>query len=226
MKDAILVLSGGMDSTTMLWEYRDRIAVAVSFDYGSNHNSREIECARWQCARAGVEHIVIPLAFIHDYFRSSLLSGADAIPEGHYASDNMKSTVVPFRNGIMISAAVGLAESRGLRHVMIANHGGDHTIYPDCRAGFITAMSKAAEEGTYTRTNVWAPYTRITKTEIARRGLLLGVDYGHTYSCYKGGAEPCGKCGTCVEREEALREAQEQINAGNDRIADLGKEQL
>ena len=128
MKDCVLILSGGMDSTSMLHEFRDRIALAVSFDYGSNHNAREIACAAENCRLLGVEHLVIPLKFMGEYFESSLLSGADAIPEGHYAEDNMKSTVVPFRNGIMLSVACGLAESRKLKHVMMANHGGDHTV--------------------------------------------------------------------------------------------------
>lgn len=206
-KDSIVVLSGGMDSVTLMHDQKDRIALAVTFDYGSNHNAREIECARWQCAQLGIEHLVIPLKFMGEYFESSLLSGADAIPEGHYADENMKSTVVPFRNGIMLSVACGLAESRGLKHVMLANHGGDHAIYPDCREGFVKAMSEAMKEGTYDGVTIIAPYTNITKNEIAVIGKKLGVDYDHTYSCYKGGEEHCGKCGTCVERLEALRYA-------------------
>ncbi|MCM1110121.1 MAG: 7-cyano-7-deazaguanine synthase QueC [Clostridium sp.] len=202
--DALLVLSGGMDSVTMLHEFRDSIAAAVNFSYGANHNLREAECARWQCARLGVELIEIDLAFMGKYFESSLLSGADAIPEGHYADENMRSTVVPFRNGIMLSVAAGLAESRGLRAVMIANHGGDHTVYPDCRPGFIWAMSSAIAEGTFEHIELRAPYTSITKEEICRRGASLGVDYTHTYSCYKGGEHHCGRCGTCVERRQAL----------------------
>ena len=192
---------------TLLHEYAERIALAVTFDYGSNHNSREIECAKQQCRGLGIEHLVIPLTFIGQYFKSSLLSGADQIPEGHYASENMKSTVVPFRNGIMLSVACGLAESRGLHHVLIANHGGDHTIYPDCREGFIKAMSEAMSEGTYDRIDIIAPYTNITKADIARRGNALGVDYILTYSCYKGAETHCGKCGTCIERKEAFAEA-------------------
>lgn len=206
-KDSILVYSGGMDSTTLLHQEKDRIAVAVSFDYGSNHNAREIECARWQCRQLGIEHLVIPLKFMGEYFKSSLLSGADAIPEGHYADENMKSTVVPFRNGIMLSVACGLAESRGLKHVMLANHGGDHAIYPDCRPEFIRSMGAAIADGTYEHLELFAPYTSLSKGEIARRGKELGVDYSLTYSCYKGGEKHCGKCGTCVERAEALRYA-------------------
>lgn len=204
MKDSVLILSGGMDSTTMLYDFKDEIALAVTFNYGSNHNSREIECARYHCCQLQIEHLVIDLAFMGEYFESSLLSGADAIPEGNYDDENMKSTVVPFRNGIMLSVAAGLAESRGLKKVMMANHGGDHAIYPDCRPEFVDAMSKAISAGTYEGVKLVAPYTNLTKGEIACRGVKLGVDYSKTYSCYKGGATPCGKCGTCRERAEAL----------------------
>lgn len=207
MKDSIIVLSGGMDSVTLLHDACERIALAVTFDYGSNHNAREIACARRQCAALGIEHIVIPLDFMGKYFRSSLLEGADAVPEGDYNESNMKSTVVPFRNGIMLAVACGLAESRGLRHVMLANHSGDHAIYPDCRPGFVKAMSEAMSEGTYEHIDIDAPYTSLTKGEIAAIGKRTGVDYADTYSCYKGGEKHCGRCGTCVERREALAEA-------------------
>ena len=206
-KDSIIVLSGGMDSVTLLHDRKSRIALAVTFDYGSNHNAREIECARWQCELLGIEHIVIPLSFMGEYFSSSLLSGADAIPEGHYADDNMKSTVVPFRNGIMLAAAAGLAESRGLDAVMIANHAGDHALYPDCRGSFIDAMSRAISEGTYDGITVKAPYTYLSKGDIAARGSRLGIDYSTTYSCYKGREQHCGRCGTCLERRKALADA-------------------
>lgn len=206
-KDAVLVLSGGMDSTTMLHDYAGEIVLAVTFHYGSNHNEREAECARMHCRMLGIEHIEINLAFMGRYFESSLLQGADAIPEGSYDDENMKSTVVPFRNGIMLSIAAGLAESRGLRRVMIANHAGDHAIYPDCRPGFISAMSSAISEGTYEHLTIDAPYTGLTKGQIALRGKELGIDYTTTYSCYKGGEKHCGRCGTCVERREALAEA-------------------
>lgn len=206
-KDSIIVVSGGMDSVTLLHEYASEIALAVTFDYGANHNAREIECARKNCEMLGIEHLVIPLQFMKRYFESSLLSGAEDIPEGHYEEENMKSTVVPFRNGIMLSVACGLAESRGLRHVLLANHGGDHAIYPDCRPGFIDAMSRAMEEGTYEHISILAPYTNITKADIAKRGKSLNLDYSLTYSCYKGGEKHCGRCGTCVERKEAMLEA-------------------
>lgn len=207
MKDSIIIVSGGMDSVTLLYDYKDRIALGISFDYGSNHNAKEIPFAKLHCERLGIKHITIPLDFMHQYFKSSLLEGADAIPEGHYQDENMKSTVVPFRNGIMLAIAAGMAESYGLSHVMIANHGGDHAIYPDCRLEFISAMSNATEAGSYNGVTVLAPYTNITKGDIARRGKELGIDYNETWSCYKGGEKHCGKCGTCVERKEALHYA-------------------
>ena len=196
-----------MDSVTMMYEYAEQIALAVSFDYGSNHNKKEIEFAKLHCERLGIRHLIIPLAFMGQYFKSSLLEGADAIPEGHYTAENMKSTVVPFRNGIMLSIACGLAESNGLKKVLIANHGGDHTIYPDCRPEFINAMSSAMTLGTDTHVEVFAPYTNITKSDIARHGKTLNINNAETWSCYKGGDKHCGKCGTCVERKEALAEA-------------------
>ena len=207
MKKSLIILSGGMDSVTLLYDKKDEIAVAVTFDYGSNHNKREEEFAKYHCNELGIEHIIIPLTFIHDYFKSSLLEGASAIPDGHYEDETMKSTVVPFRNGIMLSVACGLAESRELEKVLIANHFGDHAIYPDCRKGFIDAMSEAMKCGTYKGITIYAPYTTITKTDIAKIGKSLGIDYSKTYSCYKGGEKHCGKCGTCVERKEALRDA-------------------
>ena len=207
MKDSVLILSGGMDSTTLLYDEQERIALAISFDYGSNHNAREIPFAQLHCQRLGIKHIVIPLEFMTKYFKSSLLEGAEAIPEGHYADDNMKSTVVPFRNAIMLSIAVGIAESNNLKNVMMANHAGDHTIYPDCTPAFVKAFDLTAQAGTFVNVHLLTPYTHLTKGEIAARGRELGIDYAETWSCYKGGEKHCGRCGTCVERKEALAEA-------------------
>ncbi len=207
MKDCILILSGGMDSVTLLYDYQERIALAISFDYGSNHNAREIPFARMHCERLGIPHHVIPLDFMTTYFRSSLLSGADDIPEGHYADENMKSTVVPFRNGIMLAIATGMAETNDLSYVMMANHGGDHTIYPDCRPEFVEAFDAAAHAGTYNGVHLLSPYCHMTKSQIAARGRELGINYAETWSCYKGGDKHCGRCGTCIERKEALAEA-------------------
>ena len=202
--NALLVLSGGMDSTSMLYAYRDDIRLAVNFHYGSNHNDRERDSARYHCGKLGIELVEIDLDFMTRYFNSSLLSGADAIPEGSYDSENIRSTVVPFRNGIMLSIAAGLAESRGLDTVMLANHAGDHAIYPDCTPAFAEAMDKAIEAGTYPGIRLYTPFTHLTKAEIARKGADAGLDPCQTYSCYKGGEIHCGRCATCVERHEAI----------------------
>ena len=196
-----------MDSVTLLYEKKDEIALGISFDYGSNHNHNELPLAALHCQRLDIEHVVVPLGFMHQYFKSSLLESGESIPDGSYDEENMKSTVVPFRNGVMLAVAAGIAESNGLTKVLIANHGGDHTIYPDCRPEFIAAMDAAVEAGTFARVRVVAPYTNISKADIARRGRALGIDYAETWSCYKGGHVHCGTCGTCVERKEALREA-------------------
>lgn len=206
-KDSLIVVSGGMDSVTLMYDKRDSIALALSFDYGSKHNARELAFARLHAERLGVEHLVIPLGFMGEHFRSDLLLSGGSIPEGRYDEENMKSTVVPFRNGIMLAVAAGLAESRGLKRMYIANHFGDHAIYPDCRAAFIRPMAEAIREGTTNAVLTEAPYTSITKTDIARIGTALGIDYAETWSCYKGGEIHCGVCGTCVERKEAMREA-------------------
>lgn len=201
---AVLIYSGGMDSTTLLYEYRNDIVLAVSFDYGSKHNAREISYAEENCNHLGIKHLIIPLDFINEYFRSDLLLSGGEIPEGRYADENMKSTVVPFRNGIMLSIAAGIAESYGLDTVLLANHGGDHAIYPDCRPEFVDAFDKAARAGTYNGVRILSPYCNITKRDIALRGRALGVDYSRTYSCYRGGEKHCGRCATCTERKEAL----------------------
>ena len=206
-KDGLIVLSGGIDSVTLLYEYQDSLALAVSFDYGSKHNARELPYARLHCERLGIEHLTIPLSFIGQYFRSALLEGGGAIPKGSYDEENMAATVVPFRNGIMLSIAAGLAESRGLTKVYLANHFGDHAIYPDCRASFIRPMHEAILQGTSNAVEVTAPYTDISKGDIARHGKLLGINYAETWSCYEGGDLQCGSCATCIERREAMQEA-------------------
>ena len=206
-KDSVIILSGGLDSTTLLYEEQQRIALAITFNYGANHNARETACARRHCAHLGIEHMVIDLAFIGQHFRSALTSGADAIPDGQYNDQNMHSTVVPFRNGIMLSVACGMAESRGLKRVLIANHGGDHAIYPDCRPQFVAAMDAAMRAGTYDGVTLAAPYTDISKADIIRRGAKLGINYADTYSCYRGAEQHCGTCGTCTERRQAFAEA-------------------
>ena len=205
MKVCVL-LSGGMDSVTALHHAAREhdVVSALSFDYGSKHNASEIPCAQWQAAQLGVPHTVIALPFVNDHFASDLLQSGGDIPDGHYAEENMKRTVVPFRNGIMLSIAAGFAESRGADGLVIAAHSGDHAIYPDCREPFMQAMSDAIRLGTYAEIQVLRPFIGTGKTGIARLGAELGVDFARTWSCYKGGAIHCGTCGTCVERREAF----------------------
>jgi len=200
---AIIVLSGGLDSTTALYysiENYKKIE-AISFDYGQNHK-KELDFAKWHCEKLGIPHKIIKLDF--SCFNSSLLSGADEIPEGHYADENMKSTVVPFRNGIMLAFAVGYAENVEADCVLIGSHSGDHTIYPDCRKEFTYHMSLAAKHGTYKKVEIVSPFNKMMKWDLVKIGTDLGIDYSKTWSCYKGGEKSCGKCGTCVERIEAF----------------------
>jgi 7-cyano-7-deazaguanine synthase len=202
--NALIVYSGGMDSSTLLYQYQKEIRMAVSFHYGAKHNDREIAYARRNCEELNIPHIVINLGFMNEYFISDLLQSGGDIPEGHYEAANMKKTVVPFRNGIMLSVAVGLAESNDLDTVLIGNHAGDHAIYPDCRKSFTDAFTVAAHEGTEKGIRIFSPYCEIHKRDIALIGKEINVDFSKTYSCYKGGEKHCGKCGTCVERKEAL----------------------
>ena len=205
MKVCVL-LSGGMDSVTALHHaaQEHEVVSALSFDYGSKHNASEIPCARWHANQLAVPHIVIAMPFINQHFASDLLQSGGDIPDGHYAEENMKRTVVPFRNGILLAIAAGFAESRGAQGLVIAAHSGDHAIYPDCREPFMQAMAEAIRSGTYERLEVLRPFINTDKTGIAKRGAELGVDFSKTWSCYKGGTIHCGTCGTCVERREAF----------------------
>ena len=206
---ALVVFSGGMDSATALWLARREFGTvsAVSFDYGAKHNARELAAADAICRKLSVPHVTIPLGFIGGYFHSSLLKSGGAIPEGAYNEDNMASTVVPFRNGIMLAAAAGLAEDSGCSVVILGNHSGDHAIYPDCRPEFIDGMARAIEAGTGGKVKLLSPFCNMNKAQIAARGAELGVDFALTWSCYNGREKHCGKCGTCRERKDAFREA-------------------
>lgn len=202
----VVLVSGGMDSVTALYDASRRYQVisGISFDYGAKHNAREIPFAAYHCGRLHTPHIVIPLDFISDLFTSDLLKSGGEIPEGHYEEATMKKTVVPFRNGIMMAIAAGFAESVGAKGLVIAAHSGDHAIYPDCREDFMKSLGEAIRQGTYEQIEVIRPFIAMSKAEIARRGKKLGVDFSFTWSCYKGGDRHCGRCGTCVERREAF----------------------
>ena len=205
----VVLCSGGMDSVTALyWARREHdVAAAVGFDYGAKHNARELPFSAEHAGRLGVRHEVVRLPFVAQLFRSALLTGGGAVPDGHYEAENMRQTVVPFRNAILLSIAAGLAESAGAEGVVIAAHGGDHAIYPDCREDFMRAMGDAMRLGTYAGVQLLRPFIALNKAQIAAEGARLGVDFARTWSCYKGGELHCGTCGTCVERREAFQRA-------------------
>lgn len=205
----VQILSGGMDSVTLLHflvKYRKCRMKAVSFDYGQKH-SKELEFAKQNCEELGVEHHIVELPFMQTLFRSTLLKGGGDIPEGHYQAENMKQTVVPNRNMIMSAIAVGFGQSHKLDFLSLGVHAGDHEIYPDCREEFIAALRKAVELSDWQKFTIFAPFQRMTKKEILEIGYQLTppVDYAKTWTCYKGEAKACGKCGACQERLEAFK---------------------
>jgi 7-cyano-7-deazaguanine synthase len=205
MKVCVL-LSGGMDSVVALYDalQSHEVIACLSFDYGAKHNAREIPFAELHARRNGIVHHEIPLDFMGQFFKSDLLLSGGEIPDGHYAEESMKQTVVPFRNGIMLAIAAGFAESVGAGGLVIAAHSGDHAIYPDCRESFMQAMGTAMGEGTYEKIQLLRPFIALDKAGIASRGAALGVNFAETWSCYKGREIHCGICGTCVERREAF----------------------
>ena len=208
---AVCVLSGGMDSTTLLYELiaQGFETYAVSFDYGQRHK-KELEYAARTCRKLAIPHRIVDISGIQELIGCSALTSDEiAVPEGHYESDSMKATVVPNRNMIMFAIAGGWAVSLEADVIGVAVHAGDHAIYPDCREEFIEPFGEALKQGNYHQVDVYAPYLHKTKGEIARIGLDLGIDFdADTWSCYKGEAEPCHRCGTCIERDEALRAAE------------------
>lgn len=206
----IVILSGGMDSSTALaWALNEghQVIGCLSFEYGSKHNDREWESAQKVAAHYNVPIKRASLNFVAESFKSDLLKSGGDIPEGHYADPTMSKTVVPFRNGIMLSIAAGYAESLEAEAVILGNHFGDHAIYPDCRVSFIEPMKEAIKQGTYAKIELLSPFMNIDKTEIVKIGERLNVPYELTYSCYKGEDRHCGKCGTCYERREAFNYA-------------------
>ena len=205
-KKVIVLLSGGIDSVTALYYARREYSVvsAVSFDYGSKHNHREIPFAEYHCHNLKIDHKIVEIDFINQYFESHLLQSGDDIPEGKYDEENLKKTVVPFRNGIMLAIAAGLAESHGFRGLVIAAHTGDHAIYPDCREDFMISMGEAIKKGTMAGIDLIRPFISMSKADIIRRGGELEIDFSRTWSCYVGGTTHCGRCGTCLERREAF----------------------
>lgn len=210
MSRIVTTLSGGLDSVTLAHELvaDGHDLVALSFDYGQRHVN-EIDFAARCAARLGADHHVVDLRSIGLLLTGSALTDSSIdVPEGHYSDASMAATVVPNRNAIMLSVAIGVAVARDASAVATAVHAGDHPIYPDCRPAFIDAIeheARVANEGFIAEGfRVLAPFMHIGKDEIVRRGTALGVPFGETWSCYVGGEVHCGRCGTCVERREAF----------------------
>jgi len=206
MNKAVIIYSGGLDSTVLLTKCKREFdeVVALNFNYGSKHNKKERAAAYNICNKLDVELIEVNLPFINELFKSDLLQSGGTIPEGHYEDSTMKSTVVPYRNGIMLSIAVGYAESIGAERVLLASHKGDRAQYPDCREEFTRAVSEAAQLGTYTKVKIESPFNSLTKHEIVGIGLSIDAPMELSWSCYKGKDRPCLRCGTCYERAESF----------------------
>lgn len=206
---SVVLLSGGLDSTTLLYQSTsdsDRV-VGVGFDYGQRH-SRELSAAAMLAHGIGVRFITVDLRSVGEQLIGSALSDRSVeVPDGHYAEDTMKATIVPNRNAMMLNCAAAIAISYGADEVRAGMHAGDHPIYPDCRPEFVESLNATLEIGTESGVKVVAPFIHMTKGDIVRRGTELHVPYELTWSCYKGGADHCGRCGTCIERREAFIEA-------------------
>ena len=204
----VLIYSGGLDSTVLLYDLRsrgDRLH-ALGIDYGQRHR-RELESAKAICGELGIAYLIADLRGIRPLLVGSALTDDVAVPEGHYADQSMKLTVVPNRNMIMLSVAIGWAVSMKADAVAYAAHAGDHPIYPDCRPAFTELMQQAAGLCDWHRVELIAPFIDKTKSDIVRIGAALAVPFDKTWSCYKGGDVHCGRCGTCVERREAFAQA-------------------
>lgn len=203
----VVIYSGGMDSFTVLNKaIRDGKQVyALSFDYGQRH-VKELDCARAVCKQLNIEHKVIDITSINQLLAGSSLTDDIDIPEGHYQEQSMKSTVVPNRNMILLSLAVGYAVSVGANQVYYGAHSGDHAIYPDCRPEFVQKMNDVCQIANYEAVEIYSPYLTVSKTDILTDGLKMGLDYSQTWTCYNGRDKACGKCGACQERLEAFKD--------------------
>jgi len=203
----LVICSGGLDSVSLAHKVAAEAGLSglISFDYGQRHR-KELDCAAACAARLGVRHDTIDIRPVGAVLSGSALTDAVSVPDGHYAEETMRITVVPNRNAIMLAIAFGAAAARGADAVATAVHGGDHFIYPDCRPGFVAAfdaMQAHALDG-YANVRLLAPFVNVPKCAIVTEGARHGTPFAETWSCYKGGARHCGRCGTCVERREAF----------------------
>lgn len=210
-RDTVIIYSGGMDSYTLLRDEhnKNRIHSALTFNYGQRHR-RELECVGRVCSQFSIPYSLIDMRTIaaHAMHASALTNESIHLPTGHYADENMKQTVVPNRNMIMLSIAIAYAVTHQLSRVVFGAHAGDHTIYPDCRPGFVIAMNALAQVANWHPVRIEAPYLNYHKANILQIGMMADVerlDYKDTWTCYKGDQFACGKCGSCTERLEAFR---------------------
>jgi len=207
-KKVVVIYSGGMDSFTVLHKAIEQglTPYALTFDYGQRH-IKEIEVAKDVCKELGVNHKIIDISAINQLIGgSSLTDSSIEVALGHYEEENMKSTVVPNRNMILLSLAIGYAVSIGAEQVYYGAHSGDHAIYPDCRPEFVEKMNDVAAIANYEKTEIFSPYLNSNKIGILKDGLAMGLDYSKTWTCYNGREKACGQCGSCVERLEAFAE--------------------
>ncbi|MCC7305666.1 MAG: 7-cyano-7-deazaguanine synthase QueC [Alphaproteobacteria bacterium] len=207
----LVICSGGLDSVTLAHKVAKEHALSalVSFDYGQRHK-KELDFAAACARRLNVPHSLLDIGQIGKSLSGSALTDDIAVPDGHYAEESMKITVVPNRNAIMLAVAYGIASAKKCDAVAAAFHGGDHFIYPDCRPGFVKTfetMQNHALEG-LSDIKLYTPFLSMTKAQIVSEGAKLNVPFAETWSCYKGGDLHCGRCGTCVERREAFHIAE------------------
>ena len=205
MTKIIVVYSGGLDSFTLLNEAirSGKDVSALSFDYGQKHN-KELHFVEKFCAQESIDSKIVNVSSIKELYQGSSLTDEIDIPKGHYEDDSMKSTVVPNRNMILISLALGYAVTKEAEEVWFGAHSGDHAIYPDCRPEFVEKMDAVARIANYSPIAVKAPYIAMSKTEILAIGLNMQLDYGLTWTCYEGKELACGSCGACHERLESF----------------------
>ncbi|MGY9056163.1 MAG: 7-cyano-7-deazaguanine synthase QueC [Alphaproteobacteria bacterium] len=203
----LVICSGGLDSVSLAYMVAAEhdLAGLISFDYGQRHR-KEVEFAAAAAQQLGVPFDLIDMRHIGQFLSGSALTDDVDVPDGHYAEETMKATVVPNRNAIMLAIAFGVAAAKGAEAVAAAVHGGDHFIYPDCRPDFIDAfqaMQDRALDG-YASVKLYTPFVHVPKSAIVTEGAKHGTPFADTWSCYKGGEVHCGRCGTCVERREAF----------------------
>ena len=201
----VVIYSGGMDSFTVLNKaIADGFEVyPLSFDYGQRHK-KELDYAARVCEELNVPHKIVDISAINTLIGGSSLTSDIDVPEGHYEEESMKSTVVPNRNMILLSLAIGYAVSLNASKVYYGAHSGDHAIYPDCRPEFVQKMNDVSLIANYEAVEIYSPYLHVSKIDILTDGLAMGLDYGKTWTCYTGREKACGKCGACQERLEAF----------------------